>query len=146
MLWIDQEVQSSVAHLRGCEGRPPPGSKFFQFHAVFGEIWQNHMLAPPLGGVGAPSSGKSWIRHWSSHLTADLCCVPLVCALCIMNIFTSFTRYKNFWRLPPFIEEAYYWRWIEARSKVITSVKYLWIECFIADNSTRLSPRAIPSK
>ena len=30
--------------------RPPPGgSKFFQFHAVFGKIWQNRMLAPPLG-------------------------------------------------------------------------------------------------
>ena len=24
-----------------------PGSKFFQFHAVFGKFWQNHMLAPP---------------------------------------------------------------------------------------------------
>ena len=28
---------------------PPWGSKFFQFHAVFGKIWQNRMLAPPLG-------------------------------------------------------------------------------------------------
>ena len=27
----------------------PPGSKFFQFHTVFGKIWQNRMLAPPLG-------------------------------------------------------------------------------------------------
>ena len=29
---------------------PPPsrGSKFFQFHAVFGEIWQNRMLVPPM--------------------------------------------------------------------------------------------------
>ena len=27
---------------------PPSGSKFFQFHAVFGKIWQNRMLAPPL--------------------------------------------------------------------------------------------------
>ena len=44
---------------------PPWGSKFFQFHAVFGEIWQNRMLAPPTPRrVGAPSSGKSWIRHW----------------------------------------------------------------------------------
>ena len=29
----------------------PPGSKFFQFHAVFGKFWQNHMLAPPLGEI-----------------------------------------------------------------------------------------------
>ena len=27
-----------------------PRSKFFQFHAVFGEIWQNRMLALPLEG------------------------------------------------------------------------------------------------
>ena len=26
---------------------PTRWSKFFQFHAVFGQIWQNHMLAPP---------------------------------------------------------------------------------------------------
>ena len=39
--------------------RPPPrGSKFFQFHAVFGKFWRNRMLAPPPGG-GAPSSEKS---------------------------------------------------------------------------------------
>ena len=35
---------------------PPPGSKFCQFHAVFGTIWQNRMLAPP-GGL-APHFGE----------------------------------------------------------------------------------------
>ena len=34
---------------------PPRGSKFFQFHAVFGKFWQNRMLTPPLEG-------------WRSHL------------------------------------------------------------------------------
>ena len=34
----------------------PPESKFFQFHAVFGKIWQNHMLAPP--GELAPLLGE----------------------------------------------------------------------------------------
>ena len=38
--------------------RTPPGPKFFQFHAVFGKIWQNRMLMPPRG-VGIPSLGKS---------------------------------------------------------------------------------------
>ena len=39
-----------MADLGGHEGPvPPPPSKFFQFHAVLGEIWQNHMLAPPGG-------------------------------------------------------------------------------------------------
>ena len=41
----------------------PRGSKFFKFHAVFGKFWQNRMLAPSPRGVGAPTSGKSWIRH-----------------------------------------------------------------------------------
>ena len=29
------------------DARFPRGSKCFQFHAVFGKIWQNRMLAPP---------------------------------------------------------------------------------------------------
>ena len=62
------EQDSPVADLggRGREGRAasPWGAKFFQFHAVFGKIWQIRMLVPPRG-VGAPSSGKSWIRHCS---------------------------------------------------------------------------------
>ena len=37
---------NTVADLRGDTRDAPPGSKFFQFHAVFGEIWQNCMLAP----------------------------------------------------------------------------------------------------
>ena len=46
---------------KGARGtRPPPlGSKFFQFHAVFGKIWQNCMLAPtPPRGVGPPLLGE----------------------------------------------------------------------------------------
>ena len=42
-------VKFTVAGLRG--------SKFFQFHAVFGKIGQNHMLAPPWR-VGAPPGGN----------------------------------------------------------------------------------------
>ena len=33
------------------------GSKFFQFHAVFGKIWQNDMLAP-LGELAPPPRGN----------------------------------------------------------------------------------------
>ena len=43
---------------------PPPPSKFVQFHAVFGKIWQTRMLAPSTPRVGTPTSGKSWICHW----------------------------------------------------------------------------------
>ena len=54
-----------VADLRGREGRapPPPGFKFFQFHAVFGKFGKFVCWRPPWG-VGTPSLGKSWIRHW----------------------------------------------------------------------------------
>ena len=63
----------SVVDLRCLEGRSlPPGTKFFQFHAVFGKCskivcWR----LPPR--VDAPTSGKSWIHHcywlfvWISH-------------------------------------------------------------------------------
>ena len=63
----------SVVDLRCLEGRSlPPGTKFFQFHAVFGKCskivcWR----LPPR--VDAPTSGKSWIAHcywlfvWISH-------------------------------------------------------------------------------
>ena len=54
----------AVVDLRGARGTYVPwGSKFFQFHAVFGKNWENRMLVPPRE-VGAPSSGKSWIRCW----------------------------------------------------------------------------------
>ena len=45
--WKSQYNSSGGSKGRGHEGCAPPwGSKFFQFHAVFGEIWQNRMLAP----------------------------------------------------------------------------------------------------
>ena len=45
------------------EGRAPPGGpNSLNFMQFFEKIWQNRMLEPPRG-VGAPSSGKSWIRH-----------------------------------------------------------------------------------
>ena len=62
------DLQSKIldAHSR------PPGSKFFQFHAVLGKIWQNRMLTPPPGelalpprgnpGSGTAFYGESWIR------------------------------------------------------------------------------------
>ena len=62
--------------------RPPPplGSKFFQFHAVFGKIWKNRMLAPPppleswrplLGEILDPPLNFSWCsgEYLSSYTT-----------------------------------------------------------------------------
>ena len=45
------KFHTSVAdlHSKILDARPPRGSKFFQFHAVFGKFWRNCMLAPPLG-------------------------------------------------------------------------------------------------
>ena len=65
----------------------PPGPIFFQFHAVFRKFWQNRALVTPPRMVGAPISGKSWIRHSSgidsrtasiSTTSNDLVCL---CAL-----------------------------------------------------------------
>ena len=65
-------LHRSVADLRGGsrEPRPPWGSKFFQFHAVFGKIWQNRMLAPPgelapppRGNPGSATAGNKRTRH-----------------------------------------------------------------------------------
>ena len=39
-----------MADLIGGARDVPPPSKFFQFHAVFGNIWQNRMLAPLMEG------------------------------------------------------------------------------------------------
>ena len=64
----------------GTPGEPPYGPKFSHFHAVFGEIWQNRMLAPPSLRVGAPSCWKSLIRPcswiilcWNSTFGARVC-------------------------------------------------------------------------
>ena len=54
----------TLADPRGCQGRPPPGPNFFDFHAVFGENCQNNRLAlpplqlahPPLGNPGSATA------------------------------------------------------------------------------------------
>ena len=43
-------------HSKILDARHPWGPKFFQFHVVFGNFWQNHMLAPPL-------PPESWRPH-----------------------------------------------------------------------------------
>ena len=62
------------ADLRGARGMPPsPGGpnsfNFMQFLGNFGKIvcWR------PPWGVGAPSSGKSWIRYCTRLLTVGGC-------------------------------------------------------------------------
>ena len=68
-------ISYSLADLRGREGRMPPpplASKFFRFHAVFGKIWQNCVFTPyPPPRIHAPTSGKSFIRHWYWYLSLD---------------------------------------------------------------------------
>ena len=64
---------SSVEDLTGAQGRAPPsGPKFFQFHAVFGKMWQNRMLAP-LGELAPPPRGNpgSATAHLISKIPAS---------------------------------------------------------------------------
>ena len=112
----DRDMLTTV-HIGGSKGNggaretPPTVQKFFQFHAVFGgKIGQII--------VGAPISGKSWIRHWFilkfpeiSHTVTSkwpgkaigfrcrgynhllpLCCGSLSRALCIENTFSECTQ------------------------------------------------------
>ena len=49
------------------------GPKFFQFHAVYGKIWQNRMLAPcPLWRVGALPPLEGWRPHLWKFLDPPL--------------------------------------------------------------------------
>ena len=60
-----QEGSNTVSGGGGArDARPPSGPNFLHFHAVFEKNWSNNRLAPPPFGGSAPSSGKSWIRHW----------------------------------------------------------------------------------
>ena len=48
--------------------RAPSGSKFFEFHAVFGKIWQNHVGVPP----APPPHPKGWRPHLGEILDPPL--------------------------------------------------------------------------
>ena len=55
-----------MADLRGRGGRASP-LLGFQILSISCSFWGNlakSYVGAPLWGVGAPSSGKSWIRHW----------------------------------------------------------------------------------
>ena len=51
--------------------RPPSGSKFFKFHAVFGKYWHNRMLAPPSpqGSWRPPPRGNPGSATAIAHTT-----------------------------------------------------------------------------
>ena len=51
--------------------RPPRGSKFFQFHAVFEKIWQNRMLAPP-GELAPPPRGNPASATAGQHIALQV--------------------------------------------------------------------------
>ena len=49
-------------------------SNFLNFHPIFGKVWPSNRL-PPLR-VGAPPSGKSWIRCWIHLVLSSRCIYP----------------------------------------------------------------------
>ena len=49
-------------HSKILDARPPPGPNSFNFMQFLGKFGKSYVGAPPWR-VGAPSSGKSWIRH-----------------------------------------------------------------------------------
>ena len=57
----------SGADLRGARGTPaPPPPPWVQILSISCSFWGNlaHLCVGPPWRVGAPTSGKSWIRHW----------------------------------------------------------------------------------
>ena len=46
MVAIVKILSPSGGSKGGARDAPPREPKFFQFHAVFGKIWQNRMLGP----------------------------------------------------------------------------------------------------
>ena len=91
-----------VADLKGSRGmHPPRWSKFFQFHAVFGQIWQNHMLAPPgswrplLGEILDPQLVLAKLRQ--GNIFTGVCqsfCSHTVCLPQCMLAYTPMDRYN----------------------------------------------------
>ena len=66
---LSVNVTLAWAYLRGARDACPPSPNsfnFMQFLGKFGKI--DRMLAPLPWRVGAPISGKSWIRHWLGFL------------------------------------------------------------------------------
>ena len=57
----------------GARDAPPQGSKFFQFHAVFGKFWQNLMFAPTL---------QLWRPHLGEFLAPPLQLIKNVIEMC----------------------------------------------------------------
>ena len=52
---------------------PPPRAMFFQFHAFFGKFGEIVCWRPtPTPRVGAPTSRKFWICHWSGNIVCSL--------------------------------------------------------------------------
>ena len=79
---------------------PPWGSKFFQFHAVFGKFWQNRMLAPLPRGVGAPprrnpGSATAYCLQASSWHSIEMpsCLVRVVVDLIVQSVFISYYQH-----------------------------------------------------
>ena len=56
------DLHSKILDVRPLSPGGPDSFNFMQFWGIFGKIVCWHR--PPPRGVGAPSSGKSWIRHW----------------------------------------------------------------------------------
>ena len=77
-------------HSKILDARPPWGSKFFRFHAVFGKNWQNRMLAPPpgswrplLGEILDPPLARYLLKAKKQECIPVGCVLSAAVAMCI---------------------------------------------------------------
>ena len=78
----------NIGGSKGVRVSPPPhpsGFKFFQFHAVFGKFWQNHMFPPSpeawhplLRGILDPPLYVVVLSFNSTYYSECLCCENVV--------------------------------------------------------------------
>ena len=69
--FLEEMITENIGGSKGGarDARPPLGSKFFHFHAVFGKKLKNNSTF----GSWRPPWGKSWIRHWK------ILCFTMMC-------------------------------------------------------------------
>ena len=86
-----------MADLRGSRGTRPSlrGPKFFQFDTVLGKLAKSYFGAHPRK-IAAPTSGKSWIRHWGTSL--NYCCIYFQCLYTCVLSSPDWYKEKDKWK------------------------------------------------
>ena len=123
-------------HSKILDAAPPESPNSFNFMQFLGKFGKNRMLAPPWR-VGAPSSGKSWIRHCTIYLwkcfTNILHAYIFVIKLYIINTWLKIKIVMIMSSMTIVI--TFRWTTLNTRTKyvknVMSTIKYTCIQKFL---------------